>query len=387
MKILYDYQAFDIQRSGGVSNVFSLLVDSVKKAGVDVNVGIAYTENLYMLSQGYPTKEQQLERLKNAGKIAPDTGVGDIDWKKVNWFYSKNAIVHGDYDVFHPTHYYPYFLDYYDFKRPYIVTIHDLAFERLRNYIQFNEGMCLADFDNRRNIMKSASKVVAISEATKKDITDIYKVPEEKIDVVYNAYRELPENYEYNKPFDFPYILYVGTRQGPLNYKCFIPFFNQIVPFMKEHKEFKLVCTGQKFTKFELDMFRQYGLEDRVENHYLNEDGLNNLYHHAFCFVFPSEFEGFGLPILEAYKNDCPTLLNDIPVFREVAGDCGTYFDIADGKSLNEKLENLFALNDNDRNALIAKQKERLPLFTAEKMAEGYINVYKSVLKRLTGKI
>jgi len=380
MKILYDYQAFDIQRSGGVSNVFSLLVDSVRKAGINAEVGIAHTNNLYMLAMGYPTREFQYTRLTNAGKLAPGTKIEDIDWVRVNRVYSRNAIIRGDYDVFHPTHYDPYFLEY-GVDKPYVVTVHDLAFERLRNYIQFNEQMCLNDFDKRRDIMASASKVVAISEATKKDIIDIYKVPESKIEVVYNAYRELPENYEYNNPFDFPYILYVGTRQGPLNYKCFIPFFNQIVPFMKEHKDFKLICTGQKFTKFELDMFRQYGLEDRVENHYLNEDGLNNLYHYAFCFVFPSEFEGFGLPILEAYKNGCPALLNDIPVFREVAGDCGQYFDITDGKSLNESLERLFEMKEDDRNALVFRQKERLPLFTPGKMAEGYINVYKSVLK------
>lgn len=379
MKILYDYQAFDIQRSGGVSNVFSLLLEEMKKRE-SVSVGIASTSNLYMLAQGYPTSDQTLERLIAAGKIDGSTKSSDIDWKNVNKIYSKNMIKKGDYDVFHPTHYNPYFLEY-GVKKPYVVTVHDLAFERLRNYIQFNESMCLADFDNRRDIMAAASKVIAISEATKKDIMDIYKVPESKIDIVYNAYRELPENYEYNKPFNFPYILYIGTRQGPLNYKCFIPFFNQIVPFMKEHKDFKLICTGTKFSKFELDMFRQYGLEDRVENHYLNEDGLNNLYHHAFCFVFPSEFEGFGLPILEAYKNDCPALLNDIPVFHEVAGDCGQYFDITDGKSLNESLERLFEMKEDDRNSLILKQKERLPLFTAGKMAEGYINVYKSVLK------
>ena len=379
MKILYDYQPFDIQRSGGVSNVFAMLVDEVKKHET-VAVGMASTTNLYMLAQGYPSEEETLARLINAGKIDPNTPVDGIDWKKVNKVYTKNAIKRLDYDVFHPTHYNPYFLEY-GIDKPYVVTIHDLAFERMRDYIQFNEQMCLKDFDNRRDIMASASKVVAISQATKKDIIDIYKVPESKIEVVYNAYREMPENYEYNRPFDFPYILYVGTRQGPLNYKCFIPFFNQIVPFMKEHKDFKLICTGQKFTKFELDMFRQYGLEDRVECHYLNEHGLNNLYHHALCFVFPSEFEGFGLPILEAYKNDCPALLNDIPVFHEVAGDCGQYFDITDGKSLNENLERIFSMKEDDRNALILKQKERLPLFTAEKMAEGYINVYKCVLK------
>lgn len=379
MKVLYDYQAFDIQRSGGVSNVFSLLVSEVKKTE-EVTVSIASTNNLYMQSQGYPTAEFTYNRLIQLGKIDKSLLFSDIDWGKVNKICSKNAIVRGDYDVFHPTHYDPYFLEY-GVDKPYVVTVHDLAFERLKDYIQFNENMCFKDFDNRRDIMAEASKVVAISEATKRDIMDIYKVPESKIDVVYNGYRELPENYEYNNPFNFPYILYVGTRQGPLNYKCFIPFFNQIVPFMKEHKDFKLICTGQKFTKFELDMFRQYGLEDRVENHYLNEDGLNNLYHHAFCFVFPSEFEGFGLPILEAYKNDCPALLNNIPVFREVAGDDGLYFDITDGKSLNANLEGLFSLSDDDRKDIIWKQRQRLPLFTADKMAEGYINVYKSVLK------
>lgn len=379
MKVLYDYQAFDIQRIGGVSNIFALLVDEVKKK-VDVQLGIASTKNLYMLAQGYPSPEDTFNRLVKEGKLPNDGGVGSIDWDKVNQIYSRNAIARQEYDVFHPTHYDPYFLDL-DIKKPYIVTVHDLAFERLKDYIQFNESMCHADFEKRDKITKYASKVVAISEATKKDLMEIYNVPEEKIAVIYNAYRELPENYEYNNPFDFPYILYVGTRQGPLNYKCFIPFFNQIVPFMKKHKDFKLICTGRGFTTFEKDMFRQYGLEDRVECHYLNEHGMNNLYHHAFCYVFPSEFEGFGLPILEAYKNDCPSLLNDIPVFHEVAGDCGTYFDITDGKSLNARLEWLYKMKESDRNALIIKQRERLPLFTAEKMAEGYINVYKEVIK------
>lgn len=378
MKILYDYQAFDIQRSGGVSNVFAMLTEEMKKKA-EIGIGFASTENVYMLAQGYPTKEYTLQRLIKSGKINPDLKVSDVDWKEVNQIASKNAIKRNDYDVFHPTHYKPYFLEY--LTKPYVVTIHDLAFERLRDYIQFNEQMCKDDFKNREEIMLMASKVVAISEATKKDIMDIYKVPEKKIEVVYNAYRELPEDYQYTKVFDFPYILFVGTRQGPLNYKCFIPFFNQIVPFLKEHKEFKLVCTGQKFTTFERDMFRQYGLEDRVVNKYATENELNSLYHYAFCFVFPSEFEGFGLPILEAYKNDCLTLLNDIPVFHEVAGDCGIYFDIKDGKTLNERLEELYVTSEEARNELIMKQKERLPLFTAEKMAEGYINVYKSVIK------
>ena len=83
MKILYDYQAFDIQRSGGVSNVFSLLVNEVKKRE-DVSVGIASTKNLYMLAQGYLTEEQCLNKLKVAGKMPPEASTDSIDLKKVN---------------------------------------------------------------------------------------------------------------------------------------------------------------------------------------------------------------------------------------------------------------------------------------------------------------
>ena len=139
MRILYDYQAFDIQRSGGVSNVFSLLVDEVKKRE-EVSVGIASTNNLYMLAQGYPSEEYTFARLINAGKLDPRPAINDIDWKKVNRIYSKNAIKRGDYDVFHPTHYDPYFLEY--IKKPYVVTIHDLAFERLRDNIFNSMRVC-----------------------------------------------------------------------------------------------------------------------------------------------------------------------------------------------------------------------------------------------------
>ena len=106
MKILYDYQAFDIQRSGGVSNVFSMLVEGVAKRE-ELALGIASTQNLYMLAQGYPSREVTLKRLIDGGKINPDTTIDDIDWKKVNQVYSKNAIKRADYDVFHPTHYNP----------------------------------------------------------------------------------------------------------------------------------------------------------------------------------------------------------------------------------------------------------------------------------------
>ena len=111
MKILYDYQAFDIQRTGGVSNVFAMLTEEAKKRA-EIGIGFASTENAYMLKLGYPSREYTLHRLINEGKINPDLKVSDVDWKEVNQIASKNAIQRNDYDVFHPTHYRPYFLNY-----------------------------------------------------------------------------------------------------------------------------------------------------------------------------------------------------------------------------------------------------------------------------------
>ena len=83
MKILYDHQAFDIQKSGGVSNVFSLLVEEVHKRA-DTALGMASTNNLYLLSNGFPSRENLLTSLKERGLVSEETKVEDVDWTKIN---------------------------------------------------------------------------------------------------------------------------------------------------------------------------------------------------------------------------------------------------------------------------------------------------------------
>ena len=109
---------------------------------------------------------------------------------------------------------------------------------------------------------------------------------------------------------------------------------------------------------------------------------LLDLYHYAFTFVYPSKYEGFGIPILEAYKADCPVMLNRASCFPEIAGDAAVFFDLNSEKSdFEEQFETLYRLTGDERGELIQRQRERMKLYSWSKSAAQLADVYKDVLK------
>ena len=108
---------------------------------------------------------------------------------------------------------------------------------------------------------------------------------------------------------------------------------------------------------------------------------MMDLYHNAVAFVYPSSYEGFGIPILEAYKADCPIMLNHASCFPEIAGDAAVYFTMKkDSSDFEEKFETLYHLNGNEREALLDKQRERLKRYSWEKSAKELVNIYKRLI-------
>jgi glycosyltransferase involved in cell wall biosynthesis len=106
-----------------------------------------------------------------------------------------------------------------------------------------------------------------------------------------------------------------------------------------------------------------------------------DLYHYAVTFVYPSAYEGFGMPILEAYKADCPVMLNHASCFPEIAGDAAVYFHISDEASdFEEQFETLYHLNSRERQSLLEKQRERLKLYSWKKSAQEHAAVYQKLL-------
>jgi glycosyltransferase involved in cell wall biosynthesis len=172
------------------------------------------------------------------------------------------------------------------------------------------------------------------------------------------------------------FILFVRNRGSYKNFDQFIKAFSI---FSEKYQEFKLICTGNSFTTLEKELLIKLEIQDKVISFYASDDELNWLYKNAALFVFPSLYEGFGLPILEAFSMDCPIAISDASCFPEIAGDAACYFDPTDSYSIYLSMAKI--LNDSDyRQNLIIKGRERLKLFSQENRAYLTSNVYKSLM-------
>ena len=108
-----------------------------------------------------------------------------------------------------------------------------------------------------------------------------------------------------------------------------------------------------------------------------------DLYHNAIAFIYTSEYEGFGIPILEAYKADGLVMLNRKSCFPEVAGNAAIYFTLtSDESDIAERLEEVLGMSKEERFAQIQKQRERLHLYSWRKSAEQLSEVYRKIIRR-----
>jgi len=136
------------------------------------------------------------------------------------------------------------------------------------------------------------------------------------------------------------YMLFVGERGG---YKNFYRFLDAVALTLKE-RDINLICAGSKpFCRSEEEVMLRLGIKGRVTWIAPNDGELNELYHKAQLFVYPSLYEGFGLPILEAFSNQCPIAISNTGCFEEVAGDAAEYFDPYSAASISQAINNVLS--------------------------------------------
>jgi len=361
MNILYDHQIFGMQKFGGISRYFVELMSRLPD-GCRFDNAVVFSDNVYLNSASDEfSKGRHLPHFKGSARIKA----------LVNRSNSARRIGKGYFDVFHPTYYNPYFLK--NLKRPYVITVHDMIHEKFSDMFQPKDPTKRF----KREVVSRADKVIAISQNTKRDIVDIYGIPENKIEVVYHGHscdeqRAMPVD---NLPDR--YILFVGQRDGYKNFERLLKSFGRI---HEKYPEIKLVCTGQDFSKQETDVITSLGLVGSVSRYFVSDSQLVYLYRNAICFVYPSLYEGFGIPILEAFANGCPVALSDTSCFPEIARDGGAYFDPYDEESIYEVLVRLIE-DDSLKKELIAKGQLLLRDYSWDKMAAETAEVYRSVVK------
>lgn len=383
MKVLYDLQAFDMQTHGGVSRCFAELY-SHRPAFVDAHISVKETDNVYLQELGFPPKGTLYKnflcdkdtKLKHfLFKLKYNIQYGKfsrLDKRPlINLFETESVLKKGDFDIFHPTFFDDYFLPFLG-KKPFVITVHDMIPEIF--------SIDKHQVEQKLAIIPKATHIVAVSERTKQDLVRIMHVPEEKVSVVYHGSDEEPYTPSTTAPIAEEYILFVGTRY---EYKNFKAFCKSCVGILKRHPQLKIVCTGVPFSPEEIQFFESLGIKDVMVHKFVQtSQELLDLYHYAFTFVYPSKYEGFGIPILEAYKADCPVMLNRASCFPEIAGDAAVFFDLNSEKSdFEEQFETLYRLTGDERGELIQRQRERMKLYSWSKSAAQLADVYKDVLK------
>lgn len=383
MKVLYDYQAFEMQDFGGVSKCFCELISNLPE-DVKTEIAIKQSNNVHL-------KESKLVDGLEPFVINEKIWRAKIHFRRTHQLYllltrfgllkgaeyynhgmAIKALKEQNFDVFHPTFFNSYFLKYLG-EKPWVFTIHDLMPELFPQFFGTKDEQILF----KEKYLKYASAVVAVSNTTKQDLMRIVGIPDNKITVIYHGGPEI-EVIKDKPLIEEPYFLYVGMRSSYKNFKQTVFDFKE---FHKEHKDVKLVCTGSDFTLEEKQLFVLLGLNRAIVHFKANDIQLKNLYANAIAFIYPSLYEGFGMPILEAYAYGCPVMLNDIPVFREIADDAAMFFKSNEqGSDLSKLLEDVFNLSAEERQEMITNGYNQLSKYSWKKSAEKLADLYKSLI-------
>lgn len=309
-KILLDDEIFTLQdKYGGISRLFADYISYFKK-DKDIKFYLPF-----ILSNNNHLNETLFKKNKFLPKVNSHFKTKII--KIINNFFLKKFIINNNYDCLHLTYMYKDIVNLNN--KPLITTIYDLIPEiKQKFFSNINYFVNLKYF-----LIKKSLRIITVSNTSKKDILDFYKITEKKIKVIYPTLF----NYKLSKkeiliPKNF--ILYIGFRNSYKNFNVLLKSFINI------HKKYDLylICVGGEIlTNLEKKRLSELRVAEKIKFISLTDEELNYCYSKALCFIYPSLYEGFGKTILEAAINNCITICSDIPAFRETAGDSVLYFN------------------------------------------------------------
>lgn len=256
------------------------------------------------------------------------------------------------------------------FRKNHISTIHDLAF--IVNPAWYSKSYTFYYKLMTPILARNAKKIITVSNYSKKEISKIYPVLKNKIYVIYNALSDMFKSINVSKKKnDEEYVLTVSSMDPRKN------FPRLVEAFMKLDKlPYKLYIIGGKPANFEDIKFSNYS-EDKIKFlGYVADEQLVEYYKNASLFVYPSLFEGFGIPPLEAMSQDTPILLSDIEVLREVCGDTAFYCDPYNINDIAEKISYVL-LNKGEAEKKVTGYPEQLSKYSWDLSAKKLMNLIK----------
>ncbi|MBN2303287.1 MAG: glycosyltransferase family 4 protein [Anaerolineae bacterium] len=371
MNIVVDGYIFQLQARGGISRIFHAILPRMCDLDESLHITLVTHSNMAV-------KQPLPDHVRIEHRILPDV--------RHRWRWlpgrtrqvlkeSAHHRVTGQGDVWHTT----YFTTPQHWRRGhYVVSVYDMVYELFREQ-GYNRPQ---DEDHRQQVrrcVQAADAIIAISEVTKRDIQRVYGVDAARIhaiplgcsaDFIRTAARDAVPPSLLAQPF----VLYVGKRGPRKNFETLLEAYRR----WPRRSEVTLAVVGDPWSSEEQRRLEDWNLQDRV--HLLSGVGdgpLTQLYNEAAAFVYPSIYEGFGIPLLEAMNCGCPVIASDIPTSHEVAGDYLIYFDPPDVDGLQAALDT--ALAEGRDSARVKAGFERAKLFSWDHTAQATLDLYRSL--------
>ncbi len=367
MKIVFDYQTFALQQYGGISRYYVSLAKELIKKEVDLKIFSPIYVNKYL-------EELDKNNISGYGPIKIPPKATKVLLKINSLLYNKKLISNKP-DVVHQTYFYDN-----NFTAPTVLTIYDMIHE-IFFYEKKNIHSKSSIIEQKKRAILKADRIICISESTKNDLLNYVPVSEDKIEVIYLGVEKFSEQiFEYdNFRFEKPFILFVGKRDGYKNFKLLLESYSAS---SKLSKDFNLIAFGGgEFSGAEKKLISDLKMGyNQVINIQGDDVILSYLYTHAKAFVYPSLYEGFGLPPLEAMTKGCPVIVSNSSSIPEVVGNAGVYFDPKSLDSIMEAIESVI-YSDSKISQLVRLGNDRIKEFSWERCASKTLETYKSTIK------
>jgi glycosyltransferase involved in cell wall biosynthesis len=362
LRVAFDHRIFAFQKYGGISRYIVRVAENLPEFGVQPKIVSPLHVNEYLrdMPRGFVWGRHIAATDKNIRRAFVTSEV----------LHRPLALAFGA-DIVHETYHHPRHVA--PKRAKIVITIYDMIHE-FYPVGEASDGVT-------RNIaaaVKRADKIICISESTRRDLLKFHPEAADRTEVIWFGFDQNSLPASAASPHPRPYLLYVGMRWR--GYKNFHGLVSAMGSSQALREGFDLVCAGGgAFSAEELQLIESAGLAGKVFQQDVDDEVLHALYRHAQVFVYPSLYEGFGIPPLEAMAADCPVVAMDISSVPEVCGPAAEYCYPDQPESLRTAIERV-AFSPERAEALRAAGRERLKLFSWRECARQHAELYESLM-------
>lgn len=363
MRVFYDGQIFAVQTTGGINRYFRNLIGRLPIDFIPTVTTCRPGGNDFPIHPRLRTIYYKRFNFR-PGRLSY--------W--VEKYYFRMAAALTRQDILHPTYYSLLSREPFEKLRvPVVLTVYDMIHERFREKMD-PDG---AEHEKKRRAVRSARAIICISENTKKDLVERLAVDEKKITVTYLASEiTVDQSYGPDPVPSRPYFLFVGSRSFHKNFQGLLDSFRKVASM---RHDIALCVVGLPFSKLEERTIRDLGLEGLITNvGRVSDSHLAKLYRCSIALVYPSLYEGFGIPLLEAMSCGTPAIASNCSSIPEVVQDAALLFDPVSPNEMAEMMIHLFD-SPGDRDIVIEKGFKRAKQFNWNKTVSQTTDVYRSI--------